>query len=94
VYVIVLQAHSLLHWIVLLMLAIACVRGLRGWAANMPYGRTDRVTSLSSVLAIDTQLLLGLVLHLFLSPLTAAGLRNVGAANRPMVPVLPTAPAG
>lgn len=65
-----------------MLLALAFARGLRGWAANMPYKKVDRVISLATVIAIDTQLLLGLVLHLFLSPIIAAGFANVGAAMK------------
>jgi hypothetical protein len=82
VYATVLQSHSLLRWVVLLVLAIAFARGLRGWAANMPYRRSDRVASLASVIVVDTQLLLGLVLHFGLSPVTAAGFADVGAAMK------------
>ena len=77
-----LQSHSLLRWVVLLMLALAVARGARGWAADLPYGRTDRVVSLATVIALDTQILLGLLLHLVLSPLTRAGFADVGTAMR------------
>jgi len=82
VYATVLQSHSLLRWVVLLMLALGTVRGARGWAAQLPYGRTDRVISLAALIAVDTQMVLGLLLHVWLSPITRAGWGDIGTAMK------------
>lgn len=74
-----LELHNLLRWVVLVVaiLAIAVAAGAGSKRAWPP-----RLANLSRVFTIsmDVQFLVGLVLYLFLSPLTTGAFRNVSAA--------------
>jgi hypothetical protein len=79
-YPIVLAAHNLWRWIALLGVLAATLVSLRGWVAAKRRALVDdRVTTIA-VLAMDVQLLLGLVLYVGLSPLSRAMLTGPGAA--------------
>ncbi len=69
-YYAVLVVHSLLRWAVL-------VLGVLAVAAAFRDGGTAKRRVLPFVVALDLQLLVGLTLYLFLSPLT----RNLGDGN-------------
>lgn len=81
-YAAVLLFHSWFRYVVLglgLWLLIACVLGLRGRGAWS--GRDER-SQVGFLAALDTQMLLGLVLYFVLSPLTAAAISDFGAAMK------------
>jgi hypothetical protein len=81
-YPVVLLAHSYLRWIVLVVLLVSLVRAARGWSAKRPFEAADERGVRILIGAVDTQLLLGVVLYVFLSPITAAGWRDLGATLR------------
>ena len=82
-YSIVLFVHSLLRWVVLVLALVAIVRAARGMAGSgKPFSRTDDKVGLSFMIALDVQLLLGLLLYFALSPITAAILSSFGAAMK------------
>jgi hypothetical protein len=62
--------HGLLRWVVI---------GTALWAIVRP---KDKRPSLAFVASLDTQVLLGLVLYLFLSPITHAALAAMGEAMK------------
>ncbi|MBV8900509.1 MAG: hypothetical protein JOY92_10425 [Verrucomicrobia bacterium] len=79
-YPIVLAAHNLWRWIVLLGVVAATLVSLRGWVGGKRRSLVnDRVTTVA-VVVMDVQLLLGLVLYVGLSPLSRAMLAAPGAA--------------
>jgi len=61
VYAIAITAHSLVRWAILVLGILAVASALAGWS---------RRRAIPFVVALDLQLILGLVLWLFLSPLT------------------------
>jgi hypothetical protein len=75
-----LTLHSVLRWIVLLVCVIAVFSSLFKWIARKPWARTDRLIGAGLVIAADIQVLVGLLLFGFLSPLTRAAFANFGAA--------------
>jgi hypothetical protein len=78
-YVTVLFAHSWLRWVILLLVALVVVfaAARRGPGAN---GKTPAERfSVFAIIALDIQLLLGLLLYVFLTP-HMANLLNNGAA--------------
>jgi hypothetical protein len=79
-YPTVLQAHSVLRWLVLLFLAVRAVRGLQGWASDTRHGRNDRVLSLVTLIVVDTEVLLGALLYFWFSPLASAARSRAGEA--------------
>jgi hypothetical protein len=80
VYPTLLQAHDMLRWVVLLVLAIRAARGLQAWAADVRYSRNDRILSLTTLIVVDTQFLFGLLLYFWFSPLAAAARSRAGEA--------------
>lgn len=80
IYSFVLVAHSWLRWAVLLLGLAALVRSAQGWAQRRPWTATDRKISAAFVGSLDTQLLLGLLLYVVLSPLRPTSMAALKAA--------------
>jgi hypothetical protein len=76
----ILFAHSWMRWLVLLALVVALARAVAGWRAKRPFAARDEAAGRVLVAAVDVQVLLGLVLYVFLSPISSAGFRDPGAA--------------
>ncbi len=81
-YPAVLALHSWLRWVVLIAGLIALVRGLSGWASGRPWSRADNGVGAAFVGALDLQLLLGLLLYAWLSPVTWSAFSDMGGAMR------------
>ncbi len=80
IYTLVLVVHSWLRWLVLLLGLATLVRSARGWAQRGPWTDADRKISAAFVGSLDTQLLLGLLLYVVLSPVTPGSLAELRAA--------------
>jgi hypothetical protein len=72
--------HSWLRWAVLLTGLVAWLRAISGKTAKRPWTPQDELWGLLLTISVDLQFLVGLVLYLFLSPITRLGLRNFAAA--------------
>ena len=81
-YEIFLFLHSWLRWIVLILAVLVIARSFLGWKLKESYSRSDHVLSASFVGSMHLQLLIGLVLYFFLSPITAIALRDFGGAMK------------
>ena len=79
-YTTLLAFHSWLRWAVLIAALIAAVRGVSGVVGKRRWTRSDDRAGFWFVNLIDLQMLLGLVMYFFLSPITKEALRNFGAA--------------
>lgn len=79
-YPIVLTLHSLLRWAVLILAVLAVARAFSGWLGKKPWSAADDQAGGWFTISMDVQLLLGLLLYGFLSPLTAAAMSDFGAA--------------
>jgi hypothetical protein len=75
-----LAIHNILRWVVLVLLVVAVVRALMGLFGEREWTATDRKVGLFSTIAVDTQLLVGLILYFVYSPITTAALRDFSAA--------------
>ena len=83
-YNIILAIHNIVRWIVILFGILALARAYSGWLGRRPWTETDRKVDTFFSSAMDTQLLLGLILYFFLSPVTRPIFQNFGAAmNNP-----------
>lgn len=81
-YSVLLVLHSWVRWAAVLgALAVfaGCVHGLISKRAFQP---RDRALALVTMISWDVQLLLGLVLHVFVSPVTQSAFQNMGAAMK------------
>lgn len=79
-YTFVLAIHNIVRWVVLLLGLWAAYRAWSGWLGKRPWTSADRKAGVFFGSAFDTQLLLGLILYFFLSPITRAAFSNFGAA--------------
>lgn len=79
-YTTVLIIHSLIRWAVVLLGVWATVRALAGMTGNRAWTPTDDRAGLLFMISMDVQLLLGVFLYVWLSPVTAAALQDMGAA--------------
>lgn len=77
-YSFLLHAHSGLRWLVLLFAVVALFKSLAGWFGSSSYGKLDNVLAVSFVGTMHLQLLLGLILYFFLSPITTRFTFNMG----------------
>ncbi len=82
VYPFVLTLHSWLRWIVLGLGLFWAVSSIRARAAGRPFERRDDRLGLLFVAALDLQVSLGLVMYLWLSPMTRLAFQDPGAAMR------------
>jgi len=78
----VLSLHSLLRWAVVGFGALVLLQGIVGMTAGGPLGTMGKRVGLAFVIALDLQVLVGIVLHLFLSPTTKQGMQDMGAAMK------------
>lgn len=79
-YAFILAVHNILRWIVLFLLILSLVRAFWGWFGKREWTATDRRVGTYYSVAIDIQLLLGLILFIVLSPITRIAFSDFGAA--------------
>jgi hypothetical protein len=79
-YTTVLFVHSWLRWAVILFGLLALLRAVTGSLARRSWQPLDDRLGLLFIIAIDVQILLGLLLYFVLSPITQGALADFGAA--------------
>jgi hypothetical protein len=60
----ILTLHSLWRWVVLVVAAVTIVKALIGWFGRQPWGRLDDQLGMFYTIALDIQVLIGLVLYI------------------------------
>jgi hypothetical protein len=85
-YSIVLTLHSFVRWVLVIVAVVAVVRAFAGWLGKKEWTALDSRLGVLLSSSADLQMLLGLILYIFLSPLTQAAFKNFGGAMS--VPVL------
>lgn len=81
-YNIFLYLHSWIRWIILILGIIAIVKAYAGWLGNKPYTKGDNAISGAFMGTLHLNLLIGLVLYVFLSPIVQTAFQDFGAAMR------------
>src|SRR5262245_47443559 len=81
-YGFVLSFPSLIRWVVLLTGLYAASRGIMGWRRRRPWMLADERAGSWFTIALDLQFLLGVLLYVFLSPITRAAFQNLGEVMR------------
>lgn len=76
-----LHAHSLLRYVLLLLLVISIVKAFNGWGLKKTYTPGDRKLAVFTVITAHLQLVIGLALY-FISPTVKAALSNMGGAMK------------
>ncbi len=61
---IILDIHSILRWVMLLLMIFVIVNCFLGWVQNRKYNKSDDQLSLFLMIAADIQLLIGLILFI------------------------------
>ncbi len=74
--------HGLFRWIVLAAALVAIFVSFSGWGGTKPAGTNLRRFSIIFVIAMDLELLVGLLLFFGASPITRAALTNLGEAMK------------
>lgn len=81
-YTLFLTLHSYLRWVVLVLGLLSIINGIKGGSSGAAFTEKDRKTGLFFMISLHTQLLIGLVLYLFLSPITQTAFADFGAAMK------------
>ncbi len=82
-YQFVLYTHSWIRWIAFALALVVVLKSLIGlFADNQEFKKLDNALAASFVGTMHLQLLLGLTLYFFLSPLTDLAMKDMGSAMR------------
>jgi hypothetical protein len=81
-YVGFLHLHNILRWLLLISLVITLIKYLAGWLREQPWKKLDNTLGIVLVWLMDLQLITGLTLYFFLSPITKKALANFSAAMK------------
>ncbi len=65
-----LHTHNFLRWVVLILAVLAIYRYLSGWFSKKTYTSSDNRIGAFYVGSLHLQLLIGIILYFFLSPIT------------------------
>jgi hypothetical protein len=79
-YDLLLFAHSWLRWLVLLAALVAVVRAIGGVSTRRPWTPVDDRAAVWMTSSLDLQMLIGLILYVFLSPVTKSAFVDMAAA--------------
>jgi hypothetical protein len=85
-YALVLLIHSWLRWVVLVTGAASVTRAALGVTGQRPWTRVDRTLGVAFLAGLDTQVVLGLLLYFWLSPVTPKSLADF-RATMPVAPL-------
>jgi len=77
-----LHLHDTLRWLLLLSLITTLVKYLIGWFGAQRWKKTDNLMGIVFTSLMDLQLITGLVLYLFLSPITKLAFDDFGGAMK------------
>lgn len=86
-YAFILAVHNIVRWVVLILGFLAVLRAFIGWFGKHAWIPADPKIGTFFTSAIDTQLLLGLVLYIFLSPFALQAIRTIGLGGVMAQPV-------
>jgi hypothetical protein len=78
----ILVLHNTLRWLLLLSMTITLFKYMVGWLGKQPWKKIDNVLGIVFTSLMDLQLIIGLSLYFFLSPVTKMAMANFGAAMK------------
>ena len=81
-YQVFLHIHTTLRWLILLSMVTTLVKYFVGWFGGQPWKKIDNILGIVFTSLMDLQLLTGLTLYFFLSPITKMAFSDFGAAMK------------
>lgn len=81
-YEIFLFLHSWIRWIILILALVVIAKAYSGWFGNKPFTKGDNGLSAALIGTLHLNLLIGLILYFFLSPITETAFNDFGAAMK------------
>jgi hypothetical protein len=79
-YIGLLHLHNVLRWLILIAALIVLLKYFIGWFSQKKWQRSDHLLGITFTSLIDLQLLTGIILYFFISPITKTAFRDFGAA--------------
>jgi hypothetical protein len=79
---ILLPIHSIVRWLVVVAALAVVGRAFYGWLTKKDWTALDDRLGMIFPMTLDIQVLVGLILYFFASPITLGALSNFGAAMR------------
>lgn len=76
----VLAVHNVLRWLLVLSALYAIMSAFIGWFGKKPWGKSADTAGILFTSMMDLQVLVGLVLYFFISPIVNSASQNFGAA--------------
>jgi len=80
VYSFILVVHNLVRWVALILGILITVTSFYGWLGKRSWSQSGRRLAVAYTSAMDIQLLLGLLLYIFISPITRSAFQDLSAA--------------
>lgn len=77
----ILMIHSLLRYVILILLVFTIIKAFAGWFGNKEYTASDNKLSLFTFISAHLQLVVGLGVY-FMSPVVKAGMSDMAAAMK------------
>ncbi|MGV8096759.1 MAG: hypothetical protein AB2L24_33305 [Mangrovibacterium sp.] len=81
-YIGLLHLHNVLRWLILIAALIVLLKYFIGWFSQKKWQRSDHILGIIFTSLIDLQLLTGVVLYFFVSPITKTAFQDFGAAMK------------
>jgi hypothetical protein len=80
VYSFILGVHNIIRWVALILGILITVASFYGWLGKRSWSQSSRRLAVFYTSAMDIQLLLGLLLYIFFSPMTQTAFQDLSAA--------------
>lgn len=81
-YIGLLHLHNVLRWLILIAALIVLLKYFIGWFSQKKWQKSDHRLGIIFTVLIDLQLLTGIVLYFFLSPITKTAFQDFGMAMK------------
>lgn len=77
-----LHLHDVLRWLLLISIVITLTKYLIGWLGKKQWTKVDNILGIVFMSIFDLQILIGLVLYFFLSPITEYAMSDFSGAMK------------
>ena len=77
-----LHTHNFFRWLVLLVALLAIGLAFSGWLGKRDWKKIDNISGLLLTMFVDIQLVVGIILYAFVSPITRSAFADFGAAMK------------